>query len=169
MTRDGSKRRSARVVRRSASTPTLPRPMATSAGHSSRSANWTRRSPLFVKSLRLEPGGSLAARHLADACYRKVVVGLLSIHKWIDAHIVRLRNQRPFLPISSRPKEPSHATTSLRSETAGRQCPRRSGPRPEASRGTTSPASTSRARPPRVALTSTTRARSRVTSWTPTV
>jgi tetratricopeptide (TPR) repeat protein len=49
------------------------------------------------ESLRLEPGGSLAARHLADACYRKVVAGLLSVHKFIDIHLVRLRSPRPFL------------------------------------------------------------------------
>ena len=96
-TRDGSTRRSARVVRRSASTPTLPRPMATSAGHSRRSANWTRRSPPFAKPCVSSPAARLAARHLAEACYRKVVAGLQSIHKFIDVHIVRLRNQRPFL------------------------------------------------------------------------
>jgi Flp pilus assembly protein TadD len=49
------------------------------------------------QAMRLDPGCSLAARHLADACYRKVVVGLVSIRNYIDAHVVRLRNQRPFL------------------------------------------------------------------------
>jgi probable HAF family extracellular repeat protein len=49
------------------------------------------------ESLRLDPGGSLAARHLAVACYRKVVAGLQSIHKFIDARLIRLKDQRSFL------------------------------------------------------------------------
>jgi serine/threonine protein kinase/tetratricopeptide (TPR) repeat protein len=57
-------------------------------------------------AMRLEPGGSRAAWHLADACYRKVVAGLQFIHKLIDEHIVRLRNQRHFLPSLLDPRSP---------------------------------------------------------------
>jgi serine/threonine protein kinase/tetratricopeptide (TPR) repeat protein len=49
------------------------------------------------KALRFWPGCPVSTRNLADACYRKVVAGLLSIHRYIDAHVVRIRNQRPFL------------------------------------------------------------------------
>src|SRR6185369_18074256 len=36
-------------------------------------------------------------RHLAEACFRKFIAGLQSIHNSIDAHVVRLKDQRPFL------------------------------------------------------------------------
>jgi probable HAF family extracellular repeat protein len=49
------------------------------------------------EAMRSWPGCPLSARYLADACYRKVVAGLQSIHRLIDLHIVRLENQRPFL------------------------------------------------------------------------
>jgi probable HAF family extracellular repeat protein len=49
------------------------------------------------EAMRLEPGCRLAARHLAYACFKKFVAGLLSIRKFIDRHVVRLNSQRAFL------------------------------------------------------------------------
>jgi probable HAF family extracellular repeat protein len=49
------------------------------------------------KALRFWPGCPVSTRHLAEACFRRVIAGLLSIHNYIDAHVVRLRNPRPFL------------------------------------------------------------------------
>jgi tetratricopeptide (TPR) repeat protein len=49
------------------------------------------------EALRVEPGCRLAARHLAEACFTKVVTGPQLIHRWIDRHIVRLSSPRPFL------------------------------------------------------------------------
>jgi probable HAF family extracellular repeat protein len=49
------------------------------------------------EAMRLDPSGSLAARHLAEACLRKVVASLQSIHRLIDRHVVRLKDQCPFL------------------------------------------------------------------------
>jgi len=49
------------------------------------------------EALRLEPRSSQAARYLAIACLRKVVVGFQFIHRSIDRNIVRLKSPRPFL------------------------------------------------------------------------
>jgi probable HAF family extracellular repeat protein len=61
---------------------------------------------VFLEAMRLEPHSSLAARHLADACLRKVIVGLQFIHSLIDRHIVRLRSPRPFLQTLLDPRSP---------------------------------------------------------------
>jgi hypothetical protein len=47
--------------------------------------------------MRLDPGCPLAARHLAEACFKKVAKGLLFIHRLIDKHIILLNSQRSFL------------------------------------------------------------------------
>ena len=49
------------------------------------------------EAMRLDRGCSLAARDLTIACFKKVVVGLQSIHRVIDRRIVRLKSPRPFL------------------------------------------------------------------------
>jgi probable HAF family extracellular repeat protein len=49
------------------------------------------------EALRFWPGCPVSSRHLAEAWFKRVVAGLQSIHNYIDAHVVRLRNPRPFL------------------------------------------------------------------------
>src|SRR5262249_45014531 len=58
------------------------------------------------EALRLEPGCRPPARHLAEACLRKVVVGLPFVHRWIAGHVVRLRSPRPFLQTLLDPRSP---------------------------------------------------------------
>jgi probable HAF family extracellular repeat protein len=58
----------------------------------------------LCEAMRLDRSCSLAPRHLATACLKKVAFGLQFIHRVIDRHIVRLKSPRPFLQILLDPR-----------------------------------------------------------------